>query len=88
VSKPCVGHAKGSEESPHYHLGHYYDLQCAGMPAENRWAYNQHTCAQYLAALKCGTKYIYQTMPRMLTLWLDMGESKDLLLEAKAVKKG
>ena len=32
----------------------------------------------YIQALQHGIKYIYQTMPRMLTLWLDLGESKDL----------
>jgi hypothetical protein len=27
-----------------------------------------------LQAIKIGTKYIYQAVPRVLTLWLDMGE--------------
>ena len=37
-----------------------------------------HTCQNYVYALQHGVKYIYQTMPRMLTLWLDLGEHKDL----------
>ncbi|KIR51714.1 serine/threonine-protein kinase ATR [Cryptococcus gattii Ru294] len=28
-------------------------------------------------ALRHGVKYIFQTMPRMLTLWLDLGDTKD-----------
>ncbi|EIW68190.1 hypothetical protein TREMEDRAFT_32442 [Tremella mesenterica DSM 1558] len=40
--------------------------------------YNYHTCHNYIQALLHGVKYIYQTMPRMLTIWLDLGESKDL----------
>lgn len=27
----------------------------------------------YGKALKCGTRYIYQTLPKLLTLWLDAG---------------
>jgi serine/threonine-protein kinase ATR len=29
----------------------------------------------YLKAIKTGSKYVYQTVPRVLTLWLDMGEA-------------
>ncbi|UOH82515.1 hypothetical protein LQV05_005222 [Cryptococcus neoformans] len=52
-----------SLESPYYHLGHFYDGQI-GDPAQN-------------IALRHGVKYIFQTMPRMLTLWLDLGDTKD-----------
>ncbi|KAG9017962.1 serine/threonine-protein kinase M1 [Tulasnella sp. 427] len=37
-----------------------------------------NTCKSFLQALAYGSKYIYQTMPRLLTLWLDMGEDPDL----------
>ena len=43
-----------------------------------RASFNYQTCHMYCQALQHGVKYIYQTMPRMLTLWLDLGESKDL----------
>lgn len=29
---------------------------------------------EYVMAIRTGTKYIYQTVPRLLTLWLDIGE--------------
>ena len=32
-----------------------------------------HVCKNYSRALLYGTRYIYQTMPRYLTLWLDFG---------------
>lgn len=32
------------------------------------------TVENYAQALRYGTKNIYQTMPRMLTLWLDLGD--------------
>ena len=49
----------------------------AFMETERRAAYSVHTCHYYILALKHGVKYIYQTMPRMLTLWLDLGEHKE-----------
>lgn len=36
-----------------------------------------------MQALAYGSKYIYQTMPRLLTLWLDMGEDPDLIRNEK-----
>ncbi|KAH9248203.1 hypothetical protein BASA81_014163 [Batrachochytrium salamandrivorans] len=36
---------------------------------------------QYIKAISYGTKYMYQTMPRLLTLWLDCG---NLVLELPA----
>lgn len=32
------------------------------------------TCLNYIRALQCGVKYIYRTMPRLLTIWLDLAE--------------
>ncbi|KAJ3075069.1 serine/threonine-protein kinase M1 [Podochytrium sp. JEL0797] len=33
-----------------------------------------HVCKNYLLALHLGTRYIYQTLPRLLTLWMSLGE--------------
>ena len=33
-----------------------------------------YTVENYCKALQNGTKHIYQMLPRMLTLWLDLGE--------------
>lgn len=35
---------------------------------------NLSTVKAYADAINLGTKYIYQTVPRLLTLWLDLGE--------------
>ena len=32
------------------------------------------TVKQYARSLRFGSKYTYETIPRLLTLWLDMGE--------------
>jgi len=29
----------------------------------------------YTKTLQSGSKYVYQTMPRLLTLWLDLGDT-------------
>jgi serine/threonine-protein kinase ATR len=78
-------------ESPYYHLGHYYDA-LSTVPAQmyvfsdficqmeltSRAQYHYHTVQNYLSALKFGVKYIYRTMPRLLTIWLDLGENSAL----------
>jgi hypothetical protein len=35
---------------------------------------NLNTIRFYSKAIKAGSKYVYQTVPRLLTLWLDPGE--------------
>ncbi|GAB0136223.1 hypothetical protein EsDP_00004534 [Epichloe bromicola] len=38
----------------------------------------------YMRSLNSGTKYLYQTLPRILTLWLDLGAQVDKPPEGKA----
>jgi hypothetical protein len=40
----------------------------------NSLACQAYTVENYCKALQNGTKHIYQMLPRMLTLWLDLGE--------------
>lgn len=35
---------------------------------------NASTVKYFAKAIKFGSKYVYQTVPRLLTIWLDMGE--------------
>lgn len=35
---------------------------------------NFFTVKAYAKAIKFGSKYVYQTVPRLLTIWLDSGE--------------
>ena len=39
---------------------------------------NLATVRAYSMAIRFGSKYAYQTIPRLLTLWLDMGEDAHL----------
>lgn len=36
---------------------------------------NAHIVRNYVKAVGLGSKYVYQAIPRMLTLWLDLGEN-------------
>ena len=63
-------------ESPYYHLGHFYDSMPSTTPNQTA-SFNYQTCFNYTQALQHGVKYIYRTMPRTLTLWLDLAESKE-----------
>ncbi len=37
---------------------------------------NTYTVRSYVKAIMNGSKFVYQTVPRMLTIWLDIGEDK------------
>ena len=39
---------------------------------------NLYTVKFFAKAIKFGSKHVYQTIPRILTIWLDMGENKAL----------
>ncbi|EJD01349.1 uncharacterized protein FOMMEDRAFT_111106 [Fomitiporia mediterranea MF3/22] len=66
-------------ESAHFHAGHFQD-ECfkALSTAEKRTnqgpKMNLYTVKSYAIAMRLGSKYAYQTIPRLLTIWLDMGE--------------
>lgn len=38
---------------------------------------NLYTVKAFAKAIKYGSKYVYQTVPRLLTIWLDLGDHKD-----------
>ncbi|KAG5438013.1 hypothetical protein PCANB_000360 [Pneumocystis canis] len=71
-------------EKGHYYLGYYYnrlyDEEAKRPPSqqstnflEGEWT--RLICISYGRALHYGSKYIYQTMPRFLTFWLDFGNN-------------
>ncbi|KIO32842.1 hypothetical protein M407DRAFT_66218 [Tulasnella calospora MUT 4182] len=71
-------------ESPWFHYGRFHDSLRAQSSNRAQIALQTlNTCKSFLQALAYGSKYIYQTMPRLLTLWLDMGEDPDLIRNEK-----
>lgn len=69
-------------EKGHYYLGRHYkkllESEKGLKPEEQSDEYHTGEIAKlvienYIRSLNYGTKYLYQTLPRILTLWLEMG---------------
>ena len=69
-------------EKGHYYLGKHYnkllESEKAKLPAKQAQTFITGEMAKlvienYLRSLGMGAKYIHQTLPRILTLWLDLG---------------
>ncbi|KAK9475256.1 uncharacterized protein V1510DRAFT_372646 [Dipodascopsis tothii] len=75
-----------SLESGHYYTGKYYikilNAQMA-LPAAKRnklcatGEYHRQICRYYCRALRYGVKYVYQTLSKLLTVWLDFATACD-----------
>lgn len=79
-------------EKGHYHLGKHYNkiLESEKAKPPNKQAQTFITgetaklvVENYIRSLGFGAKYIYQTMPRVLTLWLDMGSEAEQPVDPK-----
>lgn len=79
-------------EKGHYYLGRHYNKLLESekaLPTEQQaQTYIIGETAKlvienYLRSLSYGTKYIYQTLPRVLTLWLDLGTQVTLPIDPK-----
>lgn len=55
-----------------YYLGHFYDTPSGG-PVGNQMLLQLSVCRFYMKSAQHGTKFLYRTLPRMLTIWLDAG---------------
>ncbi|KAK8061288.1 hypothetical protein PG994_007654 [Apiospora phragmitis] len=73
-------------EKGHYHLGRHYkkvlESEKALKPDDQSDEYLTGETAKlvienYIRSLNYGTKYLYQTLPRILTLWLELGAQLD-----------
>ncbi|KFY60649.1 hypothetical protein V496_05277 [Pseudogymnoascus sp. VKM F-4515 (FW-2607)] len=79
-------------ERGHYYLGRHYNKL---LESEKTMASEQQILSylagemarlvieNYLRSLSYGTKYVYQTLPRILTLWLDLGMQITQPVDAK-----
>ncbi|TFK55398.1 hypothetical protein OE88DRAFT_1622542 [Heliocybe sulcata] len=70
-------------ESGQFYLGRFHDECYKALPGKEhktrgfRMIYQ--TMKSYSRAIRYGSKYIYQTVPRLLTLWLDLGEKEKVI---------
>ncbi|EAU84196.2 atypical/PIKK/ATR protein kinase [Coprinopsis cinerea okayama7 len=67
-------------ESSHFYFGNFYDASAKDLKPTDarRLKMNMHMLRNYSRATRYGTKFIYQTIPRLLTVWLDNGEDKNI----------
>ncbi|KAI6601117.1 hypothetical protein MCOR14_004531 [Pyricularia oryzae] len=79
-------------EKGHYYLGRHYkkvlESEEALKPDDQSDEYLSGETAKlvienYIRSLNYGTKYLYQTLPRILTLWLELGARVDKAPEGK-----
>ncbi|KAI0867886.1 phosphatidylinositol 3 [Hypoxylon argillaceum] len=82
----------GQWEKGHYYVGRHYkkvlESERALKPDDQSDEYLTGEVAKlvienYLRSLSFGTKYLYQTLPRILTLWLELGAQFDKAPEGK-----
>ncbi|GAW27350.1 putative protein kinase rad3 [Rosellinia necatrix] len=82
----------GQWEKGHYYVGRHYkkilESERALKPDDQSDEYLTGEAAKlvienYLRSLSFGTKYLYQTLPRILTLWLELGAQIDKAPEGK-----
>ncbi|KAJ7581045.1 hypothetical protein C8J56DRAFT_793738 [Mycena floridula] len=69
-------------ESCHFHIGQYQDDCFKSLPPPDKatrgMKMNLYTVKSFAKAIKLGSKYVYQAVPRLLTIWLDLGENPNL----------
>ncbi|KAI8627883.1 phosphatidylinositol 3 [Xylariaceae sp. FL1651] len=82
----------GTWEKGHYYVGRHYkkvlESERTLKPDDQSDEYLTGEVAKlvienYLRSLNYGTKYLYQTLPRILTLWLELGAQIDKAPEGK-----
>ncbi|PWN50671.1 hypothetical protein IE53DRAFT_394976 [Violaceomyces palustris] len=70
-----------------YYLGHFYDQQVENASL-NVIGSQISVVRFYIRSAQCGTKFFYRTLPRVLTIWLDLGDDPALISFEKSNKKG
>lgn len=88
--KPTITHQNW--EKGNYYLGKHYkkllESEKAQKPDDQSDAYlsgelGRAMIENYFRSLRFGTKYLYQTLPRILTMWLEMAAQVDKAPEGK-----
>ncbi|KAG0147580.1 hypothetical protein CROQUDRAFT_76465 [Cronartium quercuum f. sp. fusiforme G11] len=83
--------------SPYYYFGRFYDEKATELINKaTRTAtamsplapdYMYHCCRNFVRSLTYGTKFIYQALPRMLTLYFSLGEHEDIVRVLKSAER-
>lgn len=68
---------QNDSEKMWYHLGHFQDTHEGLLPNMTMQRYN--VCRAFLRSAQVGTKFFYRTLPRVLTIWLDLAADEKIL---------
>ncbi|CCF54683.1 hypothetical protein NDA11_002719 [Ustilago hordei] len=66
-----------NSEKMWYHLGHFQDTHEGLLPNMTLQRYN--VCRAFLRSAQVGTKFFYRTLPRVLTIWMDLAADPQIL---------
>ncbi|CAO1622863.1 unnamed protein product [Sympodiomycopsis kandeliae] len=66
-------------EKAWFALGDYYDTVRKTMNLGNQSTQDHNVCRYFVKCAQLGTKYFYRSVPRMLTIWLDLGHDELIL---------
>uniref|UniRef100_V5E7L0 non-specific serine/threonine protein kinase n=2 Tax=Kalmanozyma brasiliensis (strain GHG001) TaxID=1365824 RepID=V5E7L0_KALBG len=72
---------QNDSEKMWYHLGHFQDTHEGLLPNMTMQRYN--VCRSFLRSAQVGTKFFYRTLPRVLTIWMDLAADEKILTHGK-----
>ncbi|PWN39253.1 hypothetical protein IE81DRAFT_40965 [Ceraceosorus guamensis] len=75
-----IAEVESAYEKMWYCLGRYYDTNRDNL-VNDLWC-DYYVCRYYMKSAQSGTKYFYRTVPRMMTIWLDVGDDPVLIKAA------
>ncbi|CBQ70513.1 related to serine-protein kinase atr [Sporisorium reilianum SRZ2] len=78
--KEAAKEQNGSEKM-WYHLGHFQDTHEGLLPNMTMQRYN--VCRALLRSAQVGTKFFYRTLPRVLTIWMDLAADEKILAHSR-----
>ncbi|RLV91729.1 Serine/threonine-protein kinase MEC1 [Spathaspora sp. JA1] len=58
-------------ETPYYELGKYYNKIMESTKDINNGYYQQQIIRYFIKSLSLGTKFVYEALPKLITIWLD-----------------
>lgn len=69
-------------EKSHYYLGNYYNKILDSL-SDNSGYYEKQTIKYYFNALTLGDSYIFEALPKSITIWLDFAQKKNKSKESE-----
>ena len=72
---------QNNSEKMWYHLGHFQDTHEGLLPNMTMQRYN--VCRAFLRSAQVCTKFFYHTLPRVLTIWMDLAADDQILSHSK-----